>query len=130
MSIKRKKLFDIAFYLICGIAIIISLSVVVPEATKEKVRMQDNSAMVGDREVVVFTHNKCKACQALKSFMRGAGVAFIEREISGSEENQKALNELGVNTVPLLVFNDRFVIGYHEDDVVTALKDNGVTYLE
>lgn len=56
-------------------------------------------------------------------------VNFTEKEISNDTEFENEYDRIGLNSVPLLVFSDRLVIGYYEQEILSALEENSLEFL-
>lgn len=85
--------------------------------------MNQHVRNIGD--VVIYTTRTCPDCSRLKSWLKQAGVAYEERDLSDPEIMEEAKARYGVRVAPITVIGDRFTYGTFADrksGVEDALK--------
>ena len=68
-------------------------------------------------KAVVFSTTKCVWCDRVESMLKDASIEVDKIDITESQDNfkqMKAQAGKGVNTVPQVVIDDKFVGGYTE----------------
>jgi len=69
----------------------------------------------GGRPIYVYS-NKCQACSAANAFLTSNGLNDTVQAIEVKEGGAEILRQIGVTTVPTLVFADKFVLGFDDGD--------------
>ena len=79
-----------------------------------------------DRRVTVYTRTGCAACAALKEFLAGKGVAFVEKDIAADAVAADELATLtrGAATAPVVVIGDKVVVGFDRPELDRELGLN------
>lgn len=76
-----------------------------------------------EKNVVIYTKNRCGYCDAAKELMRNLHIDYIEIDISYDRDMQSQLeHSTGQRTVPYIFIKERFIGGYQE---FKELKDKG-----
>lgn len=75
-------------------------------------------------EVTLYTTRYCPFCTAARALLEDRGIAFTERDVTGSPEERQGLIERtgGRTTVPQIFIDGRSIGGYDE---LVALDRSG-----
>jgi len=74
------------------------------------------------RKVKVFSSDTCKQCVELKRYLKENNIEYAEYNISGNDENRKALIKLGYMSVPVLLIDGNHVLGFDKTRIECLLE--------
>lgn len=77
-------------------------------------------------DLILYTSSTCDVCDDAKLFFSEVSVTFEEREIHQWPMWHKDLEELGFQSVPVLMFRDEAIVGFRASDTQRALKRHGL----
>jgi glutaredoxin-like YruB-family protein len=81
--------------------------------------------------ITIYTTPQCVYCKKAKEFFISKGLAYIEKDV---EEDELAREEMFAKTqklsVPIIVINERTVVGYNEAAILSALKAGTIENLQ
>lgn len=77
-------------------------------------------------EVVIYSADGCRYCKQASDFLIKHEVAFIEYNISSSEESFKRFNALKGRGVPLIFIGENRIQGWNQEALEIALKEAGL----
>jgi glutaredoxin-like protein NrdH len=63
-------------------------------------------------DVVMYSWKHCDSCKLAKEYLSRNDIAFEEREVTENKEYNTHLEEIGVNSVPFIVYNGKGYKGY------------------
>ena len=66
--------------------------------------------------LTLYGTSTCPYCAAARAWLRGAGIAFNDRVIDTTPEAGAMYEKLGETSVPVLVAEDRLIIGFNAAD--------------
>lgn len=79
--------------------------------------------MKSSPKIVVFSTPACSWCRKVKTYLRDKGYTFRDVDIS---RDQKAAQDLqrrtGATSVPVILINNRPVIGFNQGEIDRLLK--------
>ena len=65
--------------------------------------------------VTIYTTNYCPYCRAAKRLLESKGVNYEEFDLTENEEiKTKVMEELGWQTVPIILINEKLIGGYEQ----------------
>ena len=67
---------------------------------------------MSNANVVIFSGNHCPACIKAKEFFSELGIKYIERNIDENEQAEKDMAELGSESLPTIVVNNKVIVGF------------------
>jgi len=79
----------------------------------------------GKTNVVLYGTDTCPYCIHARAFLRGRNIAFIDRDVSASDENRREFAQLGRKAVPVILVGERLLTGFNPDDLESALIKAG-----
>ena len=74
-------------------------------------------------DIVVFTTEWCRACDAARGYLDGNGVAFRELDIEKSVEARRHYETIGGRGVPVAIFGERRVDGFSSQAYGRAIDE-------
>lgn len=74
------------------------------------------------KKVEVFSSDTCKQCVELKKYLKENNIDYTEYNISGNDENRKALIKLGYMSVPVLLIDENHVLGFDKTRIEHLLE--------
>ncbi len=74
-------------------------------------------------DIVVFTTEWCRACDAARDYLVASGVPFRELDIEKSVENRRHYETIGGRGVPVAIFGERRVDGFSAQSYARAIED-------
>lgn len=74
------------------------------------------------KPVMIYTSSQCEYCHGLKMFLDKHNVEYTEVNISTDKEARKDIMKKGYMSVPLIMVEDKVLVGFDEKEV-TALLD-------
>jgi glutaredoxin len=77
-------------------------------------------------EVTIYSSTGSAMCDLTKAYFRNADIDFEEVNITGSEENKKAMIEAtnGIDRAPVVIIDGRVVAGYQPDVYDILIKES------
>jgi len=77
-----------------------------------------------DNKLILFSTSACENCNIIKRIFREYEVPFIEKNIEGSEENQKELMNIteGKKIVPTIKFNNQVYLNIKPHEVLVRIS--------
>lgn len=75
--------------------------------------------------VTVYGTSWCPYCKEVRTLLKKHNIAFQDLDIEQSEEALNQFSQLGGEGVPVIVFNDSMIQGFHKDlllEKVSQLK--------
>lgn len=79
-----------------------------------------------DGTVVLYSAERCRYCKLARDFLIKQDVAFIEYDVSSSEENSRKFQDLKGRGVPLIFVGKKRISGWNQKVLEMALKDAGL----
>lgn len=76
-----------------------------------------------DDDVVIFTTEWCRACDAARDYLARSGVDFKEFDIEASARGREHYEAIGGSGVPVALFGTRRVDGFSASAYGSALAD-------
>ncbi|WP_368503895.1 glutaredoxin family protein [Alkalihalophilus sp. As8PL] len=76
------------------------------------------------KPVTVYTTNRCPYCVMLKNFLHEYNIPFKEVNVEAQPElMQQLVNTTGQMGVPQTKVNDKWVIGFDPNEIMSAIKN-------
>lgn len=85
----------------------------------------------GSEEVVIFGASWCGACREAEAYLRGRGIAFVERDIErepgAREDMQRRAARAGISPrgIPVIDFRGRIIQGFDRAALDRAIRETG-----
>lgn len=133
MPSKRKKLVlsitkDITIYLLC-----FTVGFLVYKFFG-KIRFESDTEIIyGDytpyynkensQKLILYTSNSCQACTESKILLEKNSIDYVERVIESNQKYKDHLFELGINSVPVLMYKTKIIIGFSRDIITLTNED-------
>lgn len=74
-------------------------------------------------KILMYSKVPCPYCNAAKSFLKGKGLEFQEKDLTDQPQEMLRLKEeTGWRTFPMIFINDKMIGGYQD---LKALDDSG-----
>ncbi|RNF30804.1 hypothetical protein NM04_10535 [Massilia aurea] len=127
MPAKRvKTILSYVLILAAGLGIGSSVPYVV-NLVKPAYATGDYSAYYPDEQsnVVLYGTNSCPYCIQARAYLREHNIAFIDRNISDSDQSNRELAQLGGKAVPVILVGERMLTGFNQDHLDAALAAAG-----
>lgn len=74
------------------------------------------------KEVTIFTSDTCTYCHAVKKYFDEKKIKYIEKNISRSPENSEELVKNGYRSVPLIIIDDKVILGFDKEKIDEMLN--------
>ncbi|KAK0349950.1 hypothetical protein LTR94_031004, partial [Friedmanniomyces endolithicus] len=87
----------------------------------------DYSAYYPDKQsnVVLYGTSSCTYCIQARAYLRERNIAFIDRNISDSDQSYRELAQLGGKGVPVILVGERMLTGFNQSHLEAALAAAG-----
>ncbi|HBC95570.1 MAG TPA: NrdH-redoxin [Clostridium sp.] len=72
-------------------------------------------------KVDIFTTSTCPYCHSAKEFFTKNNIDFTEHNISTDSNARKQLMEKGYRSVPVIVIDGQYLVGFNEAKVANLL---------
>ncbi len=75
--------------------------------------------------IVVYGTSWCPYCKQARDLLKSHNITFLDLDIEASEQALKQYKQLGGDGVPVIVFKDALIQGFHKKiliDKITQLK--------
>lgn len=74
-------------------------------------------------KVILYSTPVCPYCVALKGFLEDKGIEFEEKDVSSDQVAlERMIEKTGAKGVPVIEFNDQFVVGFDKDKISELLE--------
>ncbi|EKU81648.1 MULTISPECIES: glutaredoxin family protein [Massilia] len=127
MPAKRvKTILSYVLILAAGLGIGSSVPYVV-NLLKPAYATGDYSAYYPDKQsnVVLYGTSSCTYCIQARAYLRERNIAFIDRNISDSDQSYRELAQLGGKGVPVILVGERMLTGFNQSHLEAALAAAG-----
>lgn len=74
------------------------------------------------KKVVIYTSDSCGYCHAAKDFLKQNKISFVEHNISKDTEARRELTKKGYRSVPLILVNDKEILGFDKEELIKQLN--------
>lgn len=71
--------------------------------------------------ITVFTQPGCPTCTQVKSYLKGRGLAFEERDVRADDAALQDLHERGYAATPLTIVDDQEILGMNRSRFESVL---------
>lgn len=73
--------------------------------------------------VTIFTSSSCPICKQAKMYLQSKNIPFEEKNTTNDKEAQEELKKLNLDVVPVIVANDKVLVGFKPEMLDEHLKD-------
>lgn len=73
--------------------------------------------------IIVLSSPSCSVCKNAKSFLTDLEVAFVDFDIDKNNPGSKLFDALELDSVPVIVFKDKAIIGFSEQKWAEELTE-------
>lgn len=73
------------------------------------------------KKVEIFTSSTCEYCHMAMDFLKENNIEFLEHNISEDAESRKDLMKKGYRSVPVIVIDEEYIVGFDKAKVSSLL---------
>lgn len=86
---------------------------------------REANALVDDRDIIIYTTQRCGYCRQAKAFLAGRDLPFKEYDVENSPRGRADYRKLKGRGVPIILVGDQRMNGYSEDRLSALLREAG-----
>ena len=83
--------------------------------------------------VNIYTAKWCSACKALKEYLSGKNITYVNHDIEENPVFDEHLKRNNIKTIPVVIFNQEVFLGFNssqlDSELLTYVESNTITQL-
>ncbi len=73
------------------------------------------------KDVILYGSTTCGHCNNLKAFLKSKNIEFSDLDIMHDKEALNKVVDMGAQSLPVLTYDNKVVVGYNEKEVCDLL---------